>query len=105
MKIALALIILMLVVPVVGLKKAEAIVSVNNSAPSQLQGRNETVRGVYQGYKNGTVHMLLADGSSQAYLFQKDNKRLLRTIATTHPRTRVLVRVENGFVVGFERIQ
>jgi len=103
MKIALALVILMFMVPFVGLEKAEAIVS--NSPPSQRQNQNETVRGVFKGYKNGVVHMALEDGSSRAYLFQSDNKSLLKTIATTWPRTRVLVRVQNGVVVGFERVQ
>jgi len=103
MKIAFALVVLTFMVPCVGLKNAEALVS--NSPPSQRQYQNETIRGAFEGYKNGVLHVTLEDGSSRAYLFKRDNKNLLKTIATTRPRTRVLIRVENGIAVGFERTQ
>jgi len=68
---------------------------------SRLQQDDGDVTGIYEGYKNQTINMLLKDGTRRAYPFKSD-KSLLRVISRTPLSTRVTVRVENGIVVSFE---
>jgi hypothetical protein len=61
------------------------------------------VTGIYEGYQNQTINMLLQDGSRRAYPFKAD-KSLLRRISKTPLSTRVRISVVNGFVVRFEEV-
>lgn len=65
------------------------------------QQNDEVVTGIYEGYKNQTVNMLLRDGTRVAYPFKSD-KALLRRISKTPLSTQVTIKVENGMVVKFE---
>ena len=70
---------------------------------SRQQQKDEVVTGVYEGYKNQTVNMLLKDGTRRAYPFRSD-KSLLRRISITSLKTNVTITVEKGIIVGFAEV-
>lgn len=101
MKITISLIVLLIMMSIgFGTYKAEAILAVSNTTSPQ---DDEDVRGVFEGYKNNTLNILLRDGTRRAYPFKPD-KYLLRIIAGTKLHTKVAIKVENGIVLRFERI-
>lgn len=90
----------LLIVTAFNLNESGAIVA--NIAPLQ-QLKDGTVTGVYQGYKNQTILMLLKDGTRMAYPFKAD-KSLLGRISKTRLATPVIIDVKNGIVVRFQEV-
>lgn len=70
---------------------------------SRQQQSDEVVTGVYEGYKNNSITLLLNDGTRIAYPFKSD-KALLRRISKTRLNTRVTITTEKSIVVRFEEV-
>lgn len=79
-------------------QKANAIVSINKN--SVVTPKQYTVFGIYEGYNNGVVRILLSDGTRQGLPF---NGNLLKTISITSLGTHIRLVVDNGTVMSFER--
>jgi hypothetical protein len=83
-----------------GVHESGAIVALGDLRQQQ---NNEVVTGVYEGYKNQTVHMLLRDGTRKSFPFKLSDP-LLKRISKTRLFTQVTITVENGSIVSFEEV-
>jgi hypothetical protein len=96
MKVTSLLIVLLAMVSIsVSVDKAGAIVAVIELRQQQQDG---IVMGVYEGYKNYMINILLSDGTHASYPVSH-KKQLLRRIAGMSASSRISVAIKHGEVV------
>lgn len=73
------------------------------SGDTQQQVTDETLTGMYQGYKNQTIVMQLKDGTRRSYPVKAD-EALWELITKTRLARQVTISVKKGVVVRFQEV-